>query len=494
MHTDSLELSKRMIGGQFLPKKYFHVAGSHRSIQSLAFILKKNIPLLFAGTDHGLFRSFDSGKSWVELKQGLFSQDIRALAVNPNNPQIIYAGTPKGIFKSEDQGESWSEWFDQASGLENIFINDLLINPKKTETIYAATQGGLFVSREGGDLWEPVESDSLKNQNIQIIQFSAAKPNQLIASTEDSFFRSNGDGKQWEKKWTNLPKHISSLLTLNTDPEFIFVGSKKGFYKSFNGGHNWIKDKNKNLKKIITLATDSINNTNIFLTSEKGVFYSNSSGDTWQEITPHKNNLNSQGEFLITPFEKILITPASNDQTSLLLAGSETGLFISENNGALWNFINLGESGNKASKENFKMDLGKLVTEIHTGRLFGDYFYWLVDLSSLGMIGLAFSGLMIIFYRKKIKKTKVSKKSNLDEDLEIDKIIDMSESTIDTPSDCQNIHKMIKQINTHLEKCKILYNNPPQKKDANEIDEHLSNLDKKFRPLMEYIKKFSKVQ
>jgi len=154
MHTDSLELSKRMVGGQFLPEKYFHIAGINRSIQSLTYIPNEKQPVLFAGTDHGLFRSIDSGENWTESKQGLFSQDIRALAVDPKDPQQIYAGTPKGIFKSEDQGENWNEWFDQASGLTSVFINDLLIDPNQEETIYAATQGGLFVSHEGGDLWE----------------------------------------------------------------------------------------------------------------------------------------------------------------------------------------------------------------------------------------------------------------------------------------------------------------------------------------------------
>ena len=72
------------------------------------------------------------------------------------------------------------------------------------------------------------------------------------------------------------------------------------------------------------------------------------------------------------------------------------------------------------------MDLGKLVTEIHTGRFFGTYFYWLVDIATIGMIGLAISGLMIISYRKKIRKTKLSKNRTLDEETEIDRIIDMS--------------------------------------------------------------------
>jgi len=120
------------------------------------------------------------------------------------------------------------------------------------------------------------------------------------------------------------------------------------------------------------------------------------------EITPHKKNLAKQGKLEISQINKILSITASNNQASLLLVGSETGLFISKNNGALWSFVNLGESGNIVPKKDFKMDLGKLVTEIHTGRFFGTYFYWLVDIATIGMIGLAISGLMIISYRKKI--------------------------------------------------------------------------------------------
>ncbi|MBT5258664.1 MAG: hypothetical protein HOL75_07145, partial [Nitrospina sp.] len=75
MHTDSLELSKKMVDGKFLPKKYFNITGVNRSIQSLAYIPNDKQSIIFAGTDHGLFRTIDSGKSWVESKKGLFNQD-----------------------------------------------------------------------------------------------------------------------------------------------------------------------------------------------------------------------------------------------------------------------------------------------------------------------------------------------------------------------------------------------------------------------------------
>ena len=166
INADSLDLNKKVISGKFIPEKYYQIAETHRSIQSLASITVDNKVLIYVGTDHGLYRSINSGKSWIQLKQGLFSQDIRALAIDPKNSQLMYAGTPKGIFKSEDQGESWNKWFDKAHGLTNVFINDLLIGPNNTKVIYAATQSGLFVSSEGGDLWRPVKDKILKKKNI----------------------------------------------------------------------------------------------------------------------------------------------------------------------------------------------------------------------------------------------------------------------------------------------------------------------------------------
>ena len=486
MHVDSLELGKKMVDGKFLPKKYFNITGVSRSIQSLAYIPNDKQSIIFAGTDHGLFRTIDSGKSWVESKKGLFNQDIRALAVDPKDSRLIYAGTPKGIFKSWDSGESWTDWYDQASGLTNTFINDLLIDPNQAETIYAATQGGLFVSHEGGDFWESIDNEILKNESIQSIQFSASHPEQLIIHSKINIFRSTDDKKLWEKKWTDIPKNITSIITIKTDPEFIFIGTEKGFYKSFNGGLNWLKDENRNLKRIFSLARNTEDNTGIFLSSNKGLFYSVNSGDTWLEITPNKSNLEGEGRIEITKVNKILATTASKTQASLLLVGSETGLFISNNNGALWSFINLGDSSNTLSTEDFRMDLTKLVTEIHTGRFFGTYFYWVVDIATIGMIGLAISGLMIISYRKKIKKTSFSRNRSLDQKREAYQTTDMAKSI-----DNEDIYDRANHINTHLKKFKTIYKSSKTKEESRKIEEHISTLDTQIQLIVKEINDFS---
>jgi len=493
MHSDSLELEKRMVAGQYLPKKYFTVGGSHLVVQSLAVTSKNGTQVLFAGTDHGLFRSEDSGQHWVKLKQGLFSHDIRVLAVSPEDSQVIYAGTPKGIFKSEDQGESWDEWFDEASGLTNTVINDLLIGPRDPDILYAATQGGLFVSQDGGEFWDPSGDGIPENQDVRAVRFSAAQPDHLIIGTGIGTFRSSNGGQHWEKKWAVLPQNIFSLVTLNTDPEFIFVGTGNGLYKSFNGGLNWLKDKNSSLEEVRSLFVDSRGQSVIYLASGKGLFSSKNGGDLWQEITPDKNNIQKGEKVVATSFNTVFYLAGSQTYPSLLLAGSDSGLFISNNNGKLWNFIDFGEAGNTMSQENFKMDLAKLVTEIHTGRFFGNYFFWLVDISTLGLIALAFSGLMIIFYRNKMKRGKAIQKAAKDQEMQVDQIIDIAESIDGLTQDSQSIHDMVEHINKHLEKCKSIYSISKEKEEIEKIGKHILKVDKKMHHLMEHIGSFGKL-
>lgn len=494
MHSDYLELEKRMIDGQYLPKKYFNISGSRKVVQSLAVTSKENKQFIFAGTNQGLYRSGDSGQTWVKLEQGLYIKNIQVLTVSPDDSQAIYAGTPNGIFKSENHGENWKEWFDEASGLTNTFINDILIDPKDSDIIYAATQGGLFVSEGGGDFWAPAGDGLTKNQDVRTIRFSANHPDQLLVGTEAGVLRSTSGNQQWEKKWDDaLPKSITSLVTLKTDPEFTFIGTDDGLYKSFNGGLNWTKDKSSRLNEVRSLAVDSRGQSVIYMTSGNGIFLSKNSGDSWQEITPEKTSIQKGEKATATEFQGILFQARSPTHPPLLLTSSDIGLFISNDNGKLWSFIDFGESITTISKENFKMDVAKLVTEIHTGRFFGTYFFWLVDISTVGLIALAFSGLMIVIYRNKIKKGKTTQRASKDEELKVDKIIEIAESVDDLLVDSKNIHDMVEHVNNHLEKCKSIYSISKEKEELEKVEKHIIKVDQKVHQLLEHIDAFGRL-
>jgi Tfp pilus assembly protein PilF/photosystem II stability/assembly factor-like uncharacterized protein len=62
---------------------------------------------LYAGSDDGVLKSTDSGRSWAEVGSGLTEHAVYALAIDPVTPITLYAGTGDGVFKSMDGGGNW---------------------------------------------------------------------------------------------------------------------------------------------------------------------------------------------------------------------------------------------------------------------------------------------------------------------------------------------------------------------------------------------------
>jgi photosystem II stability/assembly factor-like uncharacterized protein len=62
-----------------------------------------------------LWKTTDRGASWTPLGDKLPSLNVRAVAVDPDNPEVIYLASHngKGYFKSNDGGENW---FQSAPG------------------------------------------------------------------------------------------------------------------------------------------------------------------------------------------------------------------------------------------------------------------------------------------------------------------------------------------------------------------------------------------
>jgi len=95
------------------------------------------------GTDDPgfLFRSEDDGFSWEAIGDDLDVDgellDARALAVDPGEPDHLYVGTDVGVWRSSNRGRSWSE-FNQ--GLPNVRVFDLAVE-RQTRTLRAALWG-----------------------------------------------------------------------------------------------------------------------------------------------------------------------------------------------------------------------------------------------------------------------------------------------------------------------------------------------------------------
>jgi photosystem II stability/assembly factor-like uncharacterized protein len=83
-----------------------------------------------------LYRTKDYGKTWAKITDGIGSEDFtRVVRADPKRPGILYAGTEQGMYISFNDGRNWQK-FQQ--NLPIVPITDLVI---KENHLIAATQG-----------------------------------------------------------------------------------------------------------------------------------------------------------------------------------------------------------------------------------------------------------------------------------------------------------------------------------------------------------------
>jgi photosystem II stability/assembly factor-like uncharacterized protein len=86
-----------------------------------------------------IYKTTDYGKSWVKIVDGISSEHFtRVVRADPDRKGLLYAGTEAGMYISFDDGASWNSF---QMNLPIVPITDLAI---KNKNLIAATQGRSF--------------------------------------------------------------------------------------------------------------------------------------------------------------------------------------------------------------------------------------------------------------------------------------------------------------------------------------------------------------
>src|SRR5712691_8165637 len=175
--------------------------------------------------------------------------DVRALVVDPNDPDRFYFGTLDGqLYTSTDAGHNWRLLTN--FNRPQLFIDHIIVDPRSSKVLYVAAHrhkeaGGFFKSTDGGHHWR--ESPELKNEALHSLTQADANPDVLIAGTFNGIFRSDNAGDTW----TQLPTmsvaglvHVESLAIDPRTANTIYAGTWYLPYKSIDGGKTWKTIKN----------------------------------------------------------------------------------------------------------------------------------------------------------------------------------------------------------------------------------------------------------
>ena len=227
----------------------------------------------------GLWKTTNSGTTWIPVFDQQPSYSIGTVALDPNNPEIVWVGTGEnvsgrhvgwgdGIYKSMDGGATW-----QQMGLKNSeHIGRILIDPRNSDVVYVAAEGplwssggerGLYKTKDGGKSWNLVlEID--QDTGVTDAEFDPSNPDIIYAAAyqrrrktwallaggpKSGIFKSMDGGETWRKMSQGLPQGDIGKIGLAVtpaDPQLVYAtieadNANKGFYRSTDKGESWEK-------------------------------------------------------------------------------------------------------------------------------------------------------------------------------------------------------------------------------------------------------------
>jgi Zn-dependent metalloprotease/photosystem II stability/assembly factor-like uncharacterized protein len=285
---------------------------------------RSNPEIVYAGTSQGIYKSSNRGVRWERMNNGLSVLDVRALAVDPADPETVYAGTHGGgVFKSRNGGQTWSSRNDGLEGHREV--HSLAIDPQDSTRLYLGTSG-IFVSRDRGETWRKAGGFDWA---ITAIAICSVNPQIIYISTRSGVIKSSDGGTTWLGTYpASFPfSEASSLAVHPSNPDVVLAGRyPSGIQRSTDGGITWNLVSSPPASAIYTFTFDPVQREILYAgTWGDGIHKSTDGGLTWSVAGSQPDNL----------FVRQLILNPGNP-TILYAATHGGGVFKSANGGQEW--------------------------------------------------------------------------------------------------------------------------------------------------------------
>ena len=348
---------------------------------------------VYGGNSCGIYRSYDGGDNWVELDNGLPTNDDVGrigIGISQSDPNVLYAiyadkvGYFKGIYKSEDGGNSWSQtndgnlsdmyasygwWFGRlkidpnnadvvyaigfdlykttngggswsyASGAAHVDQHEVAISPDNSNHVLLANDGGLYHSENAGSSWN-------HQLNLPITQFytcaiDASQPQRLYGGAQDNGTNRTMTGNA--NDWASIYGGDGFYCMVDpSDNTYVYAEYQYGnfarstnsgsYFSSATSGINYNDRKNWNTPVVMN-PTDPT----VLYYGANRLYKSTNRAASWTAISGDLTNGASSGN---QNFGTITTISVSAANTNIIYAGTDDGnVWISEDDGGSWTKI-----------------------------------------------------------------------------------------------------------------------------------------------------------
>lgn len=257
--------------------------------------------VVYAGSNNGIYRSEDSGKSWAKLDSPMEGLNIWSIAVDPSDSNTVFVGTsPPFVFRTKDGGKSWSKLsaaMAQECAIGSPRVTAMLVDPVDSNTVLAGVEiDGVYRSRDGGETWAQV-NNGITNPDIHGMAISVGEQKTVLVSTPREIFSSQDESETFQSliATADFPMPYCRWIAVKLDdPRVLFaangdaaIGNTGTIQRSTDGGKSW---KTAELpvepnSPLWNFATNAADPNLILANSVYGELYrSPDGGDSWEKL------------------------------------------------------------------------------------------------------------------------------------------------------------------------------------------------------------------
>ncbi len=186
----------------------------------------------------GISVTHDGGATWQDISVGLKRKYTESIRIDRTHAGVLIAGTEQGVFRSGDAGKTW-----KLSGAAGFQIMHLEQSPHDACYWLASTQGGgLFASRDCGASFE---SDGTLSGNLYDVAFDPNSPKRIaVAGFNVGVVLSEDGGKTWQPRNAGLPRTDVWSVAFEPGARGRIYASvhEESVYRSDDAGKTWTKD------------------------------------------------------------------------------------------------------------------------------------------------------------------------------------------------------------------------------------------------------------